>query len=86
MNKILIIIIVILLTISVADAGWIWNRDGYETRYVVNDVVKISNYDIDGGDNMVIYRIHDSEKNVTCWVDASGGLSTSNGISCLYDK
>ncbi len=47
----------------------------------IDNVTRIDTPD----DNLYMFRVHDSATNVTCWLDASGKLSTSNGISCLPD-
>ncbi len=69
-----IIIILILM-------GLVYVVSAINTEPSISNVVRIDT----SNDNFRIYRIHDDTTNVTCWIDANGKLSTSNGISCLPD-
>jgi len=72
-------IIIILLIISTLVASSLIPRN-----------VAISNIErIDSdltADDFVMYRLHDDQKNVTCWIATSGEMFTSITMSCLSDS
>lgn len=76
MNKkiVYILILIFVLTTTVVYGG-IYRKES------ISNFIRIDSKE----DNLIEYRFHDDEMNVTCWLEGSGNFNVPYSISCLPD-